>query len=115
MRSSGLIDAIIKIVFPIIVKTSFPVEVLPLAILRPISGSAATAIATDVITQYGVDSKIGLIASTIMGSTETTIYTIAVFTGCINIKNIRFVLIAALFADFIGIVTSSIIINKMFF
>lgn len=114
LRASGIIDGIIKIVFPLICKSSFPVEVLPLAILRPISGSASMAIATDIMTQYGVDSKIGLIASTIMGSTETTIYTIAIFTGCINVKNIRFILFAALFADFVGIVTSNIIINLIY-
>ena len=58
------------------------------------------------MTNFGVDSKIGLIASTIMGSTETTLYTIAVYTSCVGIKNIRFVLAAALIADIIGILFS---------
>ena len=85
---------------------------MPLALLRPISGSASIAVATDIMKNYGVDSSIGLIASTIMGSTETTLYTIAVYTSCVKIKKNRGVLIASLTADFIGIL-SSIIICKM--
>ena len=62
---------------------------------------------------YGVDSKLGLIASTIMGSTETTLYTIAVYTSVVGIKKIRYVLIAALIGDLIGMITSVIICNIM--
>ena len=80
-------------------KVGFPSEVMPLAMLRPISGSATLAVATDIMKTYGVDSKIGLITSTIMGSTETTFYTIAIYTGSIGVKKIRFVLVAALIAD----------------
>ena len=71
------------------------------------------AIATDIMTNFGVDTKIGLIASTIMGSTETTLYTIAVYTSCIKVKNTRFVLWTALFADLVGILVSNFIINWM--
>ena len=67
------------------------------------------AIGTDIMKEYGVDSQIGLIASTIMGSTETTFYTIAVYTSVVGIRKIRFVLIAALIGDIIGIMTSVII------
>ena len=62
---------------------------------------------------YGVDSKLGLITSTIMGSTETTFYTIAVYTSVVGIKKIRYVLIAALLGDLIGIITSVIVCNIM--
>ena len=79
---------------------------MPLALLRPISGSASMAIATDIMQKSGVDSYIGLIASTIMGSTETTLYTIALYTSAIGVKKIRFVLAAALLADLAGMVTS---------
>ena len=68
---------------------NIPKEILPLAILRPISGSASMAVATDIMNSYGVDSRIGQIASIIMGSTETTLYTIAIYTSCINIKKTR--------------------------
>ena len=74
---------------------------MPLAILRPISGSASLAIGTQIIKDCGVDSLIGLIISTIMGSTETTIYTIAIYTSCVGVKKIRFVLVAALIADIV--------------
>ena len=86
---------------------------MPLALLRPISGSASIAVATDIMKNYGVDSSIGLIASTIMGSTETTLYTIALYTSAVGIKKIRFVLIAALIGDIIGMLTSVIIWNIM--
>lgn len=62
---------------------------------------------------YGVDSKLGVIASTIMGSTETTLYTIAVYTSVVGIKKIRYVLIAALIGDLIGMITSVVICNIM--
>ncbi len=67
------------------------------------------AIAMNILKNYGVDSKIGIMASTIMGSTETTLYTIAVYTTSVKIKNTRFILFAALFADFVGIMTSVIV------
>lgn len=109
LRYSGIIETIIKMVYIISKTPKFPVEIIPLAILRPISGSASMAMATDIMKTYGVDSNIGKIASTIMGSTETTFYTIAVYTSCVKIKKTRFVLVAALIADFTSIVTSIII------
>ena len=87
-------------------------EILPLALLRPISGSASIATATDIMKTYGVDSQIGIIASVIMGATETTLYTIAVYTGVVKIKKIRFVLYAALIADIVGI-TTAIVVCRM--
>ncbi len=106
LRSSGILDLIINFISPITNFFGIPSEIMPLALVRRISGSASTAVATDIMTTFGVDSKIGLIASTIMGSTETTLYTIAVYTSCVGIKNIRFVLIAALIADFVGMLFS---------
>lgn len=111
LRSSGIIDLIIKIISPVTNFIGFPKEIMPLAILRPISGSASLAIGTDIMKTYGVDSKIGLIVATIMGSTETTLYTIAVYTSVVKIKKTRFVLWAALIGDFIGILTSVVIWN----
>lgn len=109
LRSSGVLDFIINLISPITSFFHFPKEVLPLAILRPLSGSSSLAVANDLFKTYGTDSFIGLITSTIMGSTETTFYTIAVYTSAVGIKNIRFVLIPALVADFVGICTSVII------
>ena len=106
LRSSCVLDIIISFLLPILNVIKFPTEVMPLAILRPISGSSSIAVATDIMKNYGVDSIIGMIASTIMGSTETTLYTIAIYTSCVKIKKTRFVLIAALTADIVGIIIS---------
>lgn len=106
LRNSGIIDLIINLISPIIEKINIPREIMPLAILRPISGSASMAIATDIMNNYGVDSTVGKIASVIMGSTETTLYTIAIYTSCIKIKNTRGILFAALAGDIIGILVS---------
>lgn len=109
LRSSGIIDLIVNFLTPILSFVNFPTEILPLALIRPISGSSSIAVATDIMNTFGVDSNIGLIASVIMGSTETTVYTIAVYTSSVGIKKTRFVLWASLIADFVGIVTSVIV------
>ena len=114
LRSSGILDLINYILGPILNILRFPSEIIPLAILRPISGSSSIAIATDIMKNFGVDSKLGTIASTIMGSTETTIYTIAIYTSCIKVKKTRNILLAALSADLIGIITSIVVCNYLF-
>lgn len=114
LRSSGVLDFIINGITPILSFLSFPKEVVPLALLRPISGSASIAVATDIMKNCGVDSFEGLLASIIMGSTETTLYTIAVYTSSVKIKNSRGVLIAALLADLTGIIVSLIVCRWMF-
>lgn len=113
LRSSGILDLIINTISPLTNILKIPSEIMPLALIRPISGSASTAVATDIMTTFGVDSKIGLIAATIMGSTETTLYTIAIYTSCVGIKKIRFVLAAALIADFVGMVFSVVLWGLM--
>ena len=109
LRSSGILDMIINVVEPFLNIVHFPSEIVPLAMLRPISGSSSIAIATDIMKNFGVDSNIGLIAATIMGSTETTLYTIAVYSSSVKIKKTRGVLGAALIADIVGIITSVVI------
>ena len=114
LSSSGILDFIINLLNPILTIFKIPPEIMPLAILRPISGSGSVAIATDLMKKFGVDSFIGLVVATIMGSTETTLYTIAVYTSSVNIKKIRFVLFAALMADVTGMVASVIIWRSLF-
>lgn len=109
LRNSGILDCIIQFISPVTNLFKIPSQILPLAMLRPISGSASMGVAVDIMKQYGVDSMIGKITSTIMGSTETTFYTIAIYTSCVKIKKIRFVLVAALLADLAGMLTSVII------
>lgn len=109
LRSSGVIDLIINLVTPFFNFINFPTEILPLALIRPISGSSSIAVATDIMKNFGVDSNIGFIASVIMGSTETTVYTIAVYSSSVGIKKTRFVLWAALIGDLVGIVASVLV------
>ena len=106
LRSSGVLDIITYLLTPILNIIHFPSELMPLAMLRPISGSSSIAVATDIMKNFGVDSKIGIMASTIMGSTETTVYTIAIYSSCVKIKKTRFVLAAALIGDLIGMLAS---------
>lgn len=113
LRASGILDLIVNSLSSIIDILKIPKEIMPLALLRPISGSASMAIATNIMSNYGVDTKIGQIASTIMGSTETTLYTIAVYTSCISIKKTRGILFAALMGDIVGMIVSIIICNVM--
>ena len=114
LRSSGVLEFIATLISPLLDLIKFPKEIVPLALLRPISGSASMAVATDIIKQNGVDSFIGILASVIMGATETTLYTIAVYTSSVRIKNTRGVLLAALAADITGIVVSLVICRVIF-
>ena len=108
LKSSGVVEGIGKLLNPILKIIKFPMELLPLALLRPISGSASMATAMNIMQEYGVDSQIGMMAAVIMGATETTLYTIAVYSGFVKIKNTRFVLKAALLADITGIAVAII-------
>lgn len=114
LKDSGILDFITKVISPILNLIHFPGEVVPLALLRPISGSASMAVATNIIKNNGVDSFVGILASVIMGSTETTLYTIAVYTSSVKIKNTRGILIAALAADLTGILVSLVVCRVIF-
>ena len=113
LRSSGILDFIVQIMTPILDIVKFPSEIMPLALIRPISGSSSIAVAVDIMKNFGVDSTFGLMASVIMGSTETTLYTIAVYTSAVGVKKTRFVLAASLLADFVGIVVSVVVCRIM--
>lgn len=113
LRSSGIIDFIVDLLTPLTELIKFPSQVMPLALLRPISGSASMAVAVDIMNNYGVDTLVGMITSVIMGSTETTLYTIAIYTSCVGIKKTRGVLFAALAADIAGMVISVFICRML--
>ena len=113
LRSSGILDFIVQIMTPILEILKFPSEIMPLALIRPISGSSSIAVAVDIMKNFGVDSTFGLMASVIMGSTETTLYTIAVYSSAVGVKKTRFVLLASLLADFVGIVVSVVVCRFM--
>lgn len=112
-RASGALELLAKFLSPLLKALQLPPDVLPLALLRPISGSASTAIVTDIFKTFGPDSQAGTIASVMMGSTETTFYTVAVYFGSVGIKNSRHTIAAALAADITGILLSVFVANWM--
>ncbi len=114
LKSSGALDFICYLISPIANLFNIPSEVIPLSIIRPISGSGALAIFEQTLKTHGANSTIGRIASVMQGSTETTFYTIAVYFGACKIKKIRHTLWCALLADFIGFVMSVIMVNITF-
>jgi spore maturation protein B len=105
-RASGAMDLLVFGLKPLAKLLSIPTDVLPLALLRPVSGSASLALVSDIIQTNGADSFAGRLASTMMGSTETIFYTLAVYFGSVGIKNIRYTLIAALIADIASVIAS---------
>ena len=113
-RASGLVDFLTKMLSPICKTLNFPPELLPFALLRPVSGSGSLAMASDLFSQYGPDSKIGRIASVMMGSTETTFYVVAVYFAASGTKNIRHSLKCALMADLVSICLSTLVCRLYF-
>lgn len=110
-RSSGLIDFISNIISNVTNLFNIPSEILPLAIIKPISGSASMAIATDIMAHFGVDSNIGMIAATIMGSSETTFYVIALYMSAVKVKDSRKIVIPAILADLASIISAIIFLS----
>lgn len=113
-KDSGGLNLFTKLISPITDFLGIPREVLPLAIMRPVSGSGALGIVKDLIETYGPDSFIGRVASTMMGSAETIFYTMAVYFGAVGVKNSRHTLLAALISH-IGAVFASIWICRWLF
>lgn len=91
-----------------------PTSIFPMALLRPISGSASQVIMTDIFTNYGADSFIGRLASVLQGSTDTTFYVVTLYFGSIGIKKIRYALKAGLSADLVGILASILVVYYFF-
>lgn len=108
LRASGAIELLTVWLSPVTEKIGIPGELLPLMLLRPFSGSAALAVGADLMAVYGVDSLIGRTAAVMLGSTETTFYTISVYFGAANIKKTRYAIPAALVADVVGFVMSAL-------
>jgi len=98
-RASGAMDALARFLSPILGPLGFPAEVLPMAIIRPLTGSGSAAIVVDMINRYGEDSIYVKMASVMFGSTETTFYVIAVYFGAINIRKTRHAVPVGLTAD----------------
>lgn len=113
-QNSGALDYFIKALSPLISIIKMPDEVIPLTILRPISGSGALAVVENILRDNGADSFVGRVASVMMGSTETTFYTIAVYYGAVNIKKTSYTLPSALIGDLAGFVASTLAVRYFF-
>lgn len=112
--SSNFLNDVFSFLDVLLNKINLSVDIIPMALLRPISGTASLSIMNDIFIKYGPDSFIGLLASTIQGSTDTTIYVIALYFSSINILKTRHALFCGLFADVIGIISSFIIVSLFF-
>lgn len=113
-RASGAMDSITLMMKPALDLVGFPTEIVPLALMRPLSGSGSLALLTDLVKTYGPDSMTAKIAATIMGSTETTFYVVAVYFGSVGIKKFRHSIPAGLLADLAGIIASVAICYWLF-
>jgi spore maturation protein SpmA len=108
-KGAGGIDLLTKLLSPVLTPLHFPTDLVPMALMRPLSGSATLALLTDIVHRLGPDSVVSLTAATIYGSTETTFYVVAVYFGSVGIKQTRHAIPAGLLADLTGVIASVII------
>lgn len=108
LRASGALDKLAQWLAPLCRVVALPPETLPLVLVRPFSGSAALAVGADLMRQYGVDSRIGRTAAVMLGSTETTFYTLSVYFGAAGVKRSRYSIPAALIADLTGFLAAGL-------
>ncbi|MDB1941179.1 spore maturation protein [Clostridium tertium] len=112
-REAKLLDILNNMIAPIGGLIGLPKEVIPLVLVKPLSGSGAVGILTDILKTYGPDTTIGLISSVIMGTTETIFYTITVYFGAVQIKKIRHTLWAAILADITAIIAAVFFVSRL--
>jgi spore maturation protein B len=113
-RGSGAMDLLTAALTPITVSTGFPAELVPLAILRSLSGSGSLAFATDLVKTHGPDSLIGRMAATMYGSSETTFYVLAVYFGAVGVRRTRHAVAAGLVGDLVAAVAAVAVCAWMF-
>lgn len=113
-RASGAMEYFVSFISPALQAIGIPPEIVPLALIRPISGTAALGLTTDLIATYGPDSFIGRLASTMQGSTDTTFYVLTVYFGAVGIKKMGDALKVGLLADVVGFAASIIIVTLVF-
>ena len=114
LRASGAVDMLSRFLAPVFSLFGIPPETAMLVLIRPVSGSAALAVGAELMAQYGVDSRIGRTVAVMLGSTETTFYTVSVYFGGCGVKKTRYAIPAALIADVAGFLAASWSV-RMFF
>ena len=113
-RASGAMDVLVAILNPVTSLIGMPAEAIPMALMRPLSGSGSLGIMTEIMKVHGPDSFIGLLVSTMYGSTETTFYVLAVYFGAVNIRKTRHAVPAGLVSDTAGLLTALFICKLLF-
>ena len=113
-RASGAAELLSNLLSPLFAFFGIPPETAILVLIRPISGSAALAVGADLMAHYGVDSLIGRTAAVMLGSTETTFYTVSVYFGAAGIKKTRYTIPAALIADLTGFLVASLTVRLFY-
>lgn len=108
--NSGIIDSLFMFLKPLFLMFNIPLEILPIAIMRPLSGSFGLALLNDMYQNYGADSYLSVLSSVIQGSSDTTLYIITLYFGVIGIKKIKYALWAGLLADFVTVILSILIV-----
>ena len=114
LRASGTTEVLSRFLAPVFSFFGIPPETAMLVLIRPISGSAALAVGAELMARYGVDSQIGRTVAVMLGSTETTFYTISVYFGAAGIQKTRYTVPAALLADFVGFFMASLTVRWLF-
>jgi spore maturation protein B len=114
LRGAGGIELLARWLDPVLRVVGMPAEILPLAIMRPLSGSGSLGIVTELVKTHGPDSFIARLAATVYGSTETTFYVLAVYFGSVGIKKARHAVVAGLFADIVSLIAAVIICRIVF-
>ncbi len=114
LRASGALDLFISVLTPVLTRFNIPGEVVPLAIMRPLSGSAALGITAELLQSKGPDSLVGRIASTMQGSTDTTLFVLTVYFGSVGIRRTRHALAVGLVADLAGLLAAVAVCNLIF-
>ncbi|RLQ95049.1 spore maturation protein [Falsibacillus albus] len=113
-RASGALDYTVDLMKPLLEKIGVPAEIVPLALIRPISGTAALGMMSDILSVHGPESYIGRLASVLQGSTDTTFYVLTVYFGAVGIKKMGDALKVGLLADLVGIIAAIVIVAWMF-
>ncbi len=114
LRASGAMELLAAVLAPVMDRLGIPAETVPLMLVRPISGSAALGVGSELINAYGPDSSVGRTAAVMLGSTETTFYTIAVYFGAAGIQRTRYAVPAALCADLAGFFFAALTVRMLF-
>lgn len=113
-RSSGALDACVDFSSPILFAMGIPKDLVPLAIMRPLSGTGSLGLATEILNTFGPDSFVGRIASTVLGSTDTTFYILTVYFGAVGIRNPRYSVFVGLIGDMVGFLGSIYVCKYLF-